>query len=177
MKKTTFLMICLLLTVYFSCSSSSSDDAIINDSQAFNLIGNWVPESYSIEGTITVLENDEPTITELQGTGGDLNVDLTFSENPNNYNWFGGFLFILNRTTDGETITLNAEFSVNENGSWTLSGNTLRLTNSEETTVISLVKITDNTYKFIKNTSINTVDGTSSITTNTVEEFVLSRAN
>jgi hypothetical protein len=133
--KTTRILL-LSLTVLFSCSE---DDDPQPTSQG--MVGAWTMTAVDYKGTSTTTTQGTSMKADYTGTGKDINVTTTFSENPNTVHTEGSYIIVVKTTMQGQTTTDEYPFDeVVTDGTWALNGRTLTITGPDgpqEATVLN----------------------------------------
>lgn len=133
--KTTRLLLLSLAVIFLSCSE---DEEPLPTSQG--MVGTWDMTAVDYTGTSTTTMQGASMTTDYTGTGKEMNVVSTFTENPNTVLTQGSYIIVLKGTSMGQTITEEVPFDeVVTDGTWTLSGRTLTVTGlngPEEATIL-----------------------------------------
>lgn len=112
------------LAALFSCSE---DEDPLPTSQG--MIGTWTITAVDYKGTTTTTVSGASAKADFTGTGKDMDVTSTFSENPNTVTTEGSYVIVLKTTMMGQTTTEEVPFEeVVLDGTWTLDGRTLTIT-------------------------------------------------
>lgn len=120
----TLRILLLSLAIPFSCSE---DDDPQPTSQG--MVGTWAVTGVDYKGTSTTTTQGVSLKADYTGTGKDMHLTTTFTENPNTVTSEGGYIIVLTTTMLGQTSTDEYPFEdVVTDGSWTLSGQTLTIT-------------------------------------------------
>lgn len=121
--KITRILLLSLTVILLSCSD---DDAPQPTSQG--MVGTWAIAAVDYTGTSTTTAQGTTIKADYTGTGKDMNVTTTFSENPNRVISEGSYIIVLKTTMLGQTTTDEYPFDeVVSDGTWTLDGNTLTI--------------------------------------------------
>jgi hypothetical protein len=132
--KITKLLLLSVAVILFSCE----DDEFKATSQG--MIGSWAISSVEYKGTTTTSAQGASVKADFSGTGKDMNLTSTFTASPNTVVSQGSYTIVLKTTMLGQTTT--EEYPVEEifsDGTWTLDGNTLSITDvygTEKATII-----------------------------------------
>ncbi len=121
----TRLLLLALFVVLFSCSD---DEAPLPTSEG--MLGTWSVTAISYKGSTTTTVSGVSIKADFTGTGKDMDLTTTFSENPNTVTSEGSYTIVLTTTMLGQTTT--EEYPFDEaviDGTWTLEGRTLTITN------------------------------------------------
>ncbi|XLS28182.1 lipocalin family protein [Flavobacteriaceae bacterium M23B6Z8] len=117
-------VLCLLL---ISCNSD--DNATIDIT---NLNGSWNLRSFENDLTTTINVLGLPVTSETEAVAEDIQVQITFSENPNVVVSEGNYTLVVTTTVLTETDT--QEFAASDDvleGTWTLNGNEITITSDD----------------------------------------------
>lgn len=175
MKKNLLLFIA---TVFLLTSCSSNENE--NLTEAINLIGDWYLTAQTLNATFTITEGTETATFTSNAVGKDFNFKITFLENPKTIAKSGSFNVKTTSSATGEPdqveeSTINSEDGFFA-GSWSLSGTTLTITNSEnEVRVGELTIIDENTLSFIASYQETETDGNLTINAEVVFQFTIER--
>ena len=122
MKTLKFLLLGFAL-ILFSCSE---DEEFQATSQG--MLGTWNIATIDYSGTSVTTVQGQSLKSTFKGTGKDMDLISTFSENPNTVVTEGSYIIELETTTLGQTVTNDILFeNVIVDGTWTLNGNTLTI--------------------------------------------------
>jgi hypothetical protein len=134
--KITKLLLISIAVILFSCSE---DDDPIPTSEG--MVGSWYVTAIDYSGTTTTTASGITLRADFTGKGKDMDLTTTFSANPNTVTGEGTYTIVLTTTAGGTTST--DEFLFDEivtDGTWTLNGKTLMITNpggTQEATIVS----------------------------------------
>lgn len=133
--KITKLLLLSVAVILFSCGD---DEEFKATSQA--MVGSWQITAVEYNGTSTTTAQGTSIRADFSGTGKDMNLTTTFNANPNTVTSQGSYTIVLKTTMAGQTQT--EEYTMDEvvtNGTWTLEGNTLTISDpdgSEKATIV-----------------------------------------
>jgi len=115
-------MLVFISAVTFSCNTD--DDS--SQSTTGDLVGTWELSSLDYSGSSATTFDDETTEFDFTGVGSNIDYELTFEENPNNFEAVGGYDIDLTIAFMGQstTQTESIEDAVSI-GTWDRDGNTL----------------------------------------------------
>ena len=126
---TKFLFWPVLLAMVFSFTACSEDDSG-NDPSSGDLVGIWQMESLDYSGTNTTTVAGQSTTLDYVGEAFDIDLSITFGENPNEYKTSGGYTIKLTYELGGQTVENNVPIEgFLDNGTWEQNGNTLTVVN------------------------------------------------
>jgi hypothetical protein len=144
MKITKLLLICVA-ALLFSCSDD--DDDVKATVQG--MIGEWNITDLDYNGTTTTSAQGMNITANFTGTGKDMDLTTIFTASPNTVTTEGSYTIVLESTTLGQTTTNEVPFTeVFTDGTWTLEGNTLKVTGPNGTDEATIVEQTSTTLKF-----------------------------
>ena len=143
MKKINVLFIAFLLIL----SSCSSDDDNGQDVQA-SIVGTWEMEALNFSGTSSTVMLGQTITADIEGEAIDIDYSLVFSENPNEVVEDGDFSVSIDFTVLGQTTTQVTEDVVDlvpstGGTTWSQSGTTLTLSNSENNEMFTILDLTE----------------------------------
>jgi hypothetical protein len=142
MKTAKLLLLCLTV-LFFSCSDNEDPQPTSK-----GMVGSWAISAIDYKGTTTVTEAGKSEKIDYAGTGKDMNLTATFTENPNNVTTVGSYKIVLKITQNGQTKT--EEFELDEafsNGTWSLSGNALTITSPDGPETVTIAEQNATTLK------------------------------
>jgi hypothetical protein len=125
--KITKLLLIGLAAISFSCSD---DEDFVATSEA--MAGDWVITALDYKGTTTTTAEGVSLKADFTGTGKDMDLITSFDVSPNTVTSEGSYTIVLTTNFMGQSTT--EELEMNEtvaNGTWTLNGNTLTVTNDD----------------------------------------------
>ncbi|WP_299761816.1 lipocalin family protein [uncultured Dokdonia sp.] len=119
--------LCMALFLIISLVGCSSDDEGGNETSA-SLVGTWAVTSLDYEGTTSFDFLGETVNTSFDGVGQNLDLNFTFTENPNEYTSEGSYDIVLDFTVNGmsETETTSID-NLQQEGTWERNGNILSI--------------------------------------------------
>ena len=123
--KTAKILMFSLAVIFLSCNED--EDPMPTKA---GMVGQWVITALEYRGTTTATVDSVTTKTEFTGTAKDMDLITDFEENPNTVTSEGRYTIVLKSTRKGQTTVY--EYEMNEtvtNGTWTLNGKTLTVTN------------------------------------------------
>ncbi|WP_020527190.1 lipocalin family protein [Flexithrix dorotheae] len=124
MKSIKFLIFALIASVLFSCS----EDEPATPDQGM-IVGAWKMSSVDYSGTSTTVFNGQSTKINFTGEGKNLNNEINFSENPNEFSVSGTYDVVLKMDMGGnEMISEQNGLSFVNSGDWEIDGNKLYIT-------------------------------------------------
>ena len=137
MKITKVLLFCLAI-IFLSCSE---DEDPMPTSQA--MVGEWAISSLDYKGSTTTSYEGASLTANFTGTGKDMDLTTIFSENPNTVTSAGSYTIVLTTSMMGQTTT--DEMTMEEvvtDGTWTLNGRDLTITNNLGSQTATIVEQT-----------------------------------
>lgn len=148
-----------LAVLSLGITACGEDDEPTTNEQG--IIGTWKITGIDYSGTsTTTVQGIPPTTATFTGTGYDMNLSITFGENPNNYVTSGDYSIELVTMAAGQTFTnqwTNQGFL--GNGTWERNGDTLTATDSGgDVGVATIVSESDNEIVFNVMTQETTTD-------------------
>lgn len=142
--KITKLFLIGLAVILFSCSE---DEDFVPTSEG--MTGNWAITALDYKGNTTTTAQGVSTKVDFTGTGKDMDLITTFDMNPNTVTSEGSYTIVLKSTYMGQSIT--EEYEMDEtvtDGTWTLNGKTLTVTNDFGDQTATILEQTSTTLKF-----------------------------
>lgn len=142
MRITKLVLLCLTV-ISWSCSE---DEDPMPTSQG--MVGTWAISNLEYKGTTTTSFEGGSLRADFTGTGKDMDLTTSFSANPNNVTSAGSYTIVLKTTMMGQTTTQEMMMDqVVTDGTWTLSGRDLTITNDGIPQTATIVDQTSTTLK------------------------------
>ncbi len=139
--KITKLFLLSIAVILFSCSDK--DDPIPTSE---GMVGTWTVTGIDYKGSTTTTISGITAKADFTGTGKDMDLTTTFTSNPNTVTSEGTYTIVLKTTVAGQTTTDEFPFDeVLTDGTWTLNGKILSITNPSGTQDATIVKQTSTT--------------------------------
>jgi len=130
-----------LAVVLFSCGKDDDPKPA-----ADGLIGAWSVTALDYEGSTTTTVMGTSITADFTGVAKNMDMTVTFKQNPNTVTSEGSYTIALTTTTLGQSVTEDYTFNdFISDGTWSLSDKTLTVTNSgaaQEATIISQTSTT-----------------------------------
>ncbi|HMG91566.1 MAG TPA: hypothetical protein VK589_16025 [Chryseolinea sp.] len=142
MKITKFLLLSLAV-IFLSCSEDEDPKPTSE-----GMVGNWAITALDYKGTTTTTAQGASIKADFTGTGKDMDLITTFNSTPNTVTSEGSYTIVLKTTYMGQSTT--DEYEMDEtvtDGTWTLSGNTLTVTNDFGPQTATILEQTSTTLK------------------------------
>ena len=140
-----------VLTLFFSCTSS--DDTIIVDTSAksSDLVGTWSLIEEGQQGSISTTLSGIPVSGTITSVGKDLNTQMTFTENSNNFTATGSYTDVINFSVVGQSlaqqeVTIPISDFINQ-GSWSLDQGILTITQNNVQKEVRISELTASSLK------------------------------
>ena len=153
MKITKFLLLSLAV-IFLSCSEDEDPKPTSE-----GMVGNWAITALDYKGTTTTTAQGASIKADFTGTGKDMDLITTFNSTPNTVTSEGSYTIVLKTTYMGQSTT--DEYEMDEtvtDGTWTLSGNTLTVTNDFGPQTATILEQTSTTLKLKAEVSENESD-------------------
>ncbi len=135
------LVLLSIALVLFSCGKEDDPKPT-----ADGLIGTWSITALDYEGSTTTTILGTSITSSFTGVAKDLDMTVTFNENPNTVTSQGSYTISITTTTLGQSVTEDFTFDdFFDDGTWALNGQTLTVTSSgvvQEATIISQTSTT-----------------------------------
>jgi hypothetical protein len=128
--KTKILLLLAVVTFFSSCENDNNVNIAITEA---DLIGTWSLIEQTINGSIAYTDNGQTTTVNYDAFAKDIDMTLTFGENPKKVNAEGSYTLVTTINALGqsqtseelaEAITDPAEYPT-----WALNGNNITLSN------------------------------------------------
>ena len=171
------LLLIAFITILASCESDNSSDITISEA---DLIGSWNVLEQSVDGSIVVTENGQTTTATYDAFAKNLDMSLTFTDNPKKVNAEGNYTLVTTLILAGQTQT-DEEFveivnDPSENPNWTLNGNNITLSDDFDIPQNLIIESYDGkTLKIKAKINETEADSGQSITIKTTVYFVLEK--
>jgi len=148
MKSYKQILLLSLTILFISCSSDDSTPIDIN-AQEEDLVGTWNLIEESQDGTVS--PNGIPVNGSITSVGKDLNAQIVFTANPNNYTGSGSYTDVIKITAVGQTLAegeLIVPISdIINQGTWSLNAGVLTLTQNGIEQKVNITELTAATLK------------------------------
>jgi len=165
------LFLLSLAVVLFSCSQEDDPKPVEG------LIGAWSVTALDYEGTSVTTVMATSIISSFTGVAKNMDMTVTFNQNPNTVTSQGSYTIALTTVTLGQSIT--EDFTFNDfiaDGTWTVNDKTLTVTNAgvaQEATIISQTNTT--LVLGIKTEQSQDLAGVGSVATNIEGVYTLTK--
>ncbi|GGG20817.1 hypothetical protein GCM10011344_21950 [Dokdonia pacifica] len=180
--------LCIALLVITSFVGCSSDDDSNNDTSA-SLVGTWTVTSLEYEGATSFELLGEPINTSFDGVGQNLDLEIEFTESPNEYRSSGSYDVVVNFDVNGMTETETSSVDNFEGeGTWERNGNILSVDGSivdvdidfpltEDMTMndVTILELTETTLRLGQDVSEEVTQEGITVSVNLTSEIVLTR--
>jgi hypothetical protein len=140
MKSLSYLA--MLLALSLSITACSDEEAGSPNNEA--LVGTWRLESIDYSGTSSTTVQGTTFTSVFVGEGYDLDVTVTFSEDPDTYTTDGDYSIRLTTTTQGQTVEQDFTFEgFLDDGTWERDGENVIITNGDGDVFETIIVLTD----------------------------------
>lgn len=141
--KITKLLLLSLAVIFFSCSEDEDPKPTTD-----GMVGAWNLTALTYKGKTTTTVEGNTATADFTGTGKDMDFITTFSKDPNEVVGLGSYTIVLKTTMAGQTTTEEYPFDeILSDGTWSLSGNTLTVTEDNESQEVTVLEQTSTTMK------------------------------
>jgi len=148
LKKLIVLFSATLL--FLSCSTDDDGSIVDTNADVQNLIGTWLLAEITQDGTVSTDVQGVPVNGTITSFGKDIDAQIVFTENPDNYVASGGYTDVITINVLGQTIDEQQNVSIGDvlgQGSWTLDQGILTLTQSSDIRTASIIELTTTSLK------------------------------
>jgi hypothetical protein len=148
MKKIIILFSATLL--FISCSTDDDGSTVDPNAQAQNLIGTWLLAEITQDGTVSTDVQGLPVSGTITSFGKDIDAQIIFSENPDNYVTSGGYTDVITVNVLEQIFNEEQNISIADilgQGSWSLDQGILTLTQSSDVRAASVIELTTTSLK------------------------------
>ncbi|MFK5855600.1 MAG: hypothetical protein QM503_05680 [Bacteroidota bacterium] len=146
MKKIKLEKVLLLLVLGLTIISCSKDET--PQTSSADVVGVWNCSSVDYTGSTVTEFLGQSMTADFIGEGYDVDFTFTLSENPNVASSNGSYSIKLTTTTLGQTIDQNIEnIAFTYVGTWSMADNKISITSEGETSVATIVELTDTVLK------------------------------
>jgi uncharacterized glyoxalase superfamily protein PhnB len=169
--KITKLLLLSIAVIFYSCGDDEDPKPTSE-----KMVGTWAITALDYKGSATSTNGGTTLTADLSGTGKNMNITTTFGANPNTVTSQGSYTIVMKTTFMGQTETAEENFyDIFLDGTWTLNGNTLSITDNNGTEKATIVEQTNTTLKLkLEVNETETFQGTT-ITTKTVANYTLTK--
>lgn len=130
-----------LVVVFFSCGDEDEPQPT-----AAGLVGTWSMTALEYGGSSTTTVAGVSLMSAFTGVGKEIDLTITFRENPNTITSEGSYVIALTTTTAGQSFTQDFPFNnFVADGTWSLNGRVITVTSAlgaEEATLVSQTSTT-----------------------------------
>lgn len=144
-------IIILFSSVLFIISCTTDEESMADtNADAKNLIGTWLLSEITQDGKVETEIQGVPVSGTITSFGKDIDAQVTFTENPDNYTTSGSYTDVITIKALGQTFNEEQLISINNilgNGSWTLNQGILTLTHSNDIQAAKIIELTSVTLK------------------------------
>jgi len=148
LKKLIVLFSATLL--FLSCDTDDGGSIVDPNAEAKNLIGTWLLVEITQNGTVSTEVQGLPVNGTITSFGKDIDAQIIFSENPDNYVASGGYTDVITVNVLGQIIDEQQNISISDilgQGSWTLDQGILTLKQSSDIRAASVIELTTTSLK------------------------------
>ena len=143
--KITKLLLISLAVILFACGGEDEDPKPVTTD---GLVGAWALTGLNYAGTSKTSTGGFEVAADFTGTGKDMNMTITFKENPATFTSQGKYTITLTTTTMGQSVTEDYPFEgFLTNGTWVLKGKVLTVTGTGGTQEATIIEQTSTTLK------------------------------
>jgi len=150
MKKLRTVTVIFLTILFISCSSDDNS-TIDTNAQEENLIGTWNLSEIKQEGTVTSNIQGIPVQSHYSAYGKDINAQVTFTQNPNNFTSSGNYTSVVTVTILGQANTQEFNVSIDDflnlGTCWSLNKGVITINQGGKTVDINIIELTTLTLK------------------------------
>jgi hypothetical protein len=170
MKIAKFFLLSLAV-VFLSCSEDEDPKPTSE-----GMVGTWAITGVDYKGTSTTTVDGTSIKANFTGTGKDMDLTTTFSTNPNVVTSEGSYTITLTTTYMGQTTTEDYPFEeVVTDGTWTLNGNTLTITDDFGPQSATIVEQSSTRLKLKLNVSESETDQGVTYSTNVEATYTFAK--
>ena len=173
MKSLKNLIVLFSATLLFiSCSTNDEESIVDINAEKKNLIGTWLLAEITQDGIVSTDVQGATVNGTITSFGKDIDAQIIFSENPDNYIASGGYTDVITVNVLGRTIDEQQHISVADRlgqGSWTLDQGILTLTQNSGARAVSIIESTATRLKLeIEIKELATLQGITGTITSTL---------
>jgi len=144
--------IVLVLLTFFLISCSSEDSTPIDiNAQEDDLVGAWALTSVTQDGEVSTEVQGITVKGDITSAGKDIDAQIVFTANPNNYSSTGGYTDVINISVIGLSFSEEeVVISVGEllgQGSWSINQGILTLTQNTINQSVNITELTTTSLK------------------------------
>ncbi len=143
------ITICIVLVI-FSCDNTESTP-IDTNAQENDLVGTWSLTEIKQDGTVTTNVQGVPVNANYTSFGKNIDAQVTFSQNPNNFSSSGTFTSVITITLVGQATTREVPIVIDDvlsQGTWQVDQGVITLSQNNETQTVNITELTDTSLKF-----------------------------
>ena len=149
MKVLKFVSVFCLTILFISCSSDDSSP-IDTNAQADDLTAIWNLNEITQEGTITTDVQGVPVQSTFTSFGKDINAQVEFKQNPNNFTSSGSYTSVVTISLLGQSNTQEVSVPIDDflnQGTWSLNNGVMTISQNGETVEANVIELTNTSLK------------------------------
>ena len=131
-----------------ACSLDSDSDRIVINTTADKLVGTWVMNETTQEGTFETMVQGLPVKVNFTSYGENMTAQVVFTETPNSIVSSGGFDSVV--TVPNFSITETIPVLLNDflvDGTWTVDGGVITISQNNQQVEAYVIELTDTLLK------------------------------
>lgn len=157
-------------------TSCSSDDGNGGSNTSGDIVGVWIGQDVDYTGSSTTEFQGQSIVADFVGEAYDVDYTLTFSEDPNEVVADGSYSIELTTTVAGQTqVDTVEDLEFLNDGTWSRSGDELTVVSNGETSVLTIVELTDTMLRLATSETEEVTEQGVSITTVVDVEVIYTR--
>ncbi len=132
-----------LAVIFFSCGDDDDDPQPTD-----GLAGTWAVTGIDYEGTTATEAGGTGIIADFTGKGKNMDLTITFKENPDTFTSQGDYTIAMTIEADGQSVTQDYPFEgFLTDGTWALDGETITVTGPSGPQLATITEQTSTTLK------------------------------
>lgn len=166
----------IAFTILFISCTSDDSTPIDTNAQANDLLGTWKLTEITQEGTTKTEIQGVPITANFSSVGKNINSQLVFTDNPNNFTSSGSYTSVVTITIVGQSTSQEIPVDINDylnQGTWEFNAGIITVNSNGEIQTANITELTNTTLKFEVELDVVTVDQGITNRTNTTAKMTL----
>ena len=138
------------IILFISCNNSEDSTPIDTTAQEDDLVGTWSLTEITQDGTATATVQGVPVETNYTSFGKNIDAQIVFTQNPNNFTASGGFTSVVTVTLLGQSTTEEFPIVIDgvlNQGTWEVNQGVITVTQNSDSQAFNITELTDTRLK------------------------------
>ena len=140
----------LCFTLFFISCTDDESTPIDTNAQENDLVGTWSLTEITQDGTATSTVQGVPVETNYTSFGKNIDAQIAFSQNPNNFTASGGFTSVVTVTLLGQSTSQEFPIVIDgvlNQGTWEVNQGIITVTQNNDSQSLNITQLTDTQLK------------------------------